>query len=222
MASCPIEALAGGQRLESDCIASQDSSSASALASFRLTSDVHRLQAPRSQSDAAALEPIGAVHRVQFCIDFFEEALDLLAFLGARMFVQSTEQILLSREKRCNARHRRSQFVMLQHWSTLHLSADGIFPSMAQPKLRHWAGLRSRRGTRTKLTPRAPVPGCCERYGQNRACCQAKGSFRFSRPAKSQLLHATAILRQWNHDACASLAPARTPRWVGETMQGGG
>jgi hypothetical protein len=61
-------------------------------------------------------EPIGPVQSVQFGIHPVEKTLDFRALVGTGVFFKAAEQVLLLREQLSNARHRRRNIVMLQHW----------------------------------------------------------------------------------------------------------
>jgi hypothetical protein len=61
-------------------------------------------------------EPIGPVQSVQFGINPLEKTLDFRALVGTGVFFKAAEQVLLLRQQLSNARHRRHNIVMLQHW----------------------------------------------------------------------------------------------------------
>jgi hypothetical protein len=61
-------------------------------------------------------EPIGPVQSVQFGINPLEKTLDFRALVGTRVFFKAAEEVLLLRQQLSNARHRRRNIVMLQHW----------------------------------------------------------------------------------------------------------
>ena len=62
-------------------------------------------------------EPIRAINCVQLGIHPFEKTVDLLAFPWPGILFQAADQVLLTREEHCYARHRRREFGMLVHWS---------------------------------------------------------------------------------------------------------